>query len=294
MSPTHILGHVILLAGALGWLAVAQSPVDEAAPPKLMRDLLWVWGNPEMTEPGEHTLATFAQAGPAERAKLLGVPNVVMAGTGLPNDQQQAEELSASVAHCARVVWEITPDGEGIGPPFVYRSRTAQIRELRDEFPNLVGVLLDDMSTGKIDRGFKPEHIRAIRARLGGKYRAVKVWGVVYTMSLDRPHIDDYIRELDVVNLWTWHARDVVDLEKNVARIEQVAPDKPIVLGLYLYDYGTGRRIPMDLLKTQCETALKLAHNKRIEGIVFLTIDNDPEALEWTAEWIKKVGQAAL
>lgn len=48
---------------------------------------MWVWGNPEMGKPGEHTSATFAQASPAQRARLLGVPNVVLAGHGLPNDR---------------------------------------------------------------------------------------------------------------------------------------------------------------------------------------------------------------
>jgi len=267
---------------------------QERSQPKMVRDLLWVWGNPEMAEAGEHTLATFAQAGPAERARLLGVPNVVMAGRGLPNDDQEAETLTRQVADCRRLVWEVTPDGEGDGPPFVYRDRMAQIRRLVDRYPQIEGILLDDMSTGKIDRGFQPEHIRHIRELLPGKYRSVKVWGVVYTMSLEREGMHDFIRELDVINLWTWHAQDVVDLEKNVAHCERLFPEKPIVLGLYLYDYGGGRRFPLDLLEKQCHTALQLAQAGRIKGLVFLTIDNDPEAVTWVADWIKEVGDQEL
>lgn len=129
------------------------------------------------------------------------------------------------------------------------------------------------MSTIGIDHGFAPEHIRAIRTALSGKYRRVKVWGVVYTMSFDRPRMNDYIRELDVISLWTWHAKDVVNLEANVARLEKLFPRKPIVVGLYLHDYGEGRTMPPDLHTLQCETALKLLHARRIQGIVFLTID---------------------
>lgn len=266
----------------------------ERSQPKRVRDLLWVWGNPEMAEEGEHTLATFAQASPAERARLLGVPNVVMAGLGLPNDDREAEALTRQVADFQRLVWEVTPDGEGVGPPFVYRDRMAQVRRLVDRYPQIEGILLDDMSTGKIDRGFQPEHIRQIRELLPGKYQSVKVWGVVYTMSLEREGIHDLIRELDVIHLWTWHAQDVVDLEKNVAHCERLFPDKPIVLGLYLYDYGGGRRFPLDLLQKQCHTALQLAQAGRIEGLVFLTINNDPEAVTWVANWIKEVGAQAL
>jgi hypothetical protein len=146
------------------------------------------------------------------------------------------------------------------------------------------------MSTVGIDKGFKPEHIRQIRALLPGKYSRVKIWGVVYTMSLNRPRINDYIKELDVILLAEWHAKNVVHLAKNVAHCRRLFPDKPIVLGLYLYDYGDGRRIPRDLLAKQCDIALKLAHAGHIEGIEFTTINNDAEAVAWTADWIKRVG----
>lgn len=260
----------------------------------MLRDLMWVWGNPEMAQAGEHTIATFAQASPAQRARLLGVSNIVMAGLGLPAEEDKAEALTKEVAGFRRLVWEITADGEGEGRPFIYEDRITQVRRLVDRHPHIEGVLLDDMSTLGIDRGLKPEHLRHIRELLPGKYRRIKVWGVVYTMSLDREGINDYIKELDVINLWTWHAKDVVDLEKNVAHCERLFPEKPIVLGLYLFDYGDGRRIPLDLLEKQCDTALQLAQAGRIEGIVFLTINNDPESVGWVANWVRQVGKQKL
>ncbi len=294
---------VILLTlslGALVSLAGEREPAgakDRDSPrrkPAVVRDVMWVWGNPEMAQPGEHTCATFADASPAQRARLLGVPNVVLAGHGLPNDDRTAETLTRQVAEFKRLVWEIAPDGEGGGPPFVYADRLARVRRLVDAYPQIEGVLLDDMSTIGIDEGFKPEHIRHVRASLPGKYRSVTVWGVVYTMSLERAGINDYIHELDIINLWTWHAKDIVNLDQNVAHCERVFPRKPIVLGLYLYDYGGGRRMPLDRLQQQCETALKLARTRRIQGIVFLTITNDADAVAWAANWIKEVGDQKL
>ncbi len=262
----------------------------------VVRDLMWVWGNPEMTKEGEHTVATFADASPLQRARLLGVPNVIMAGLGLPDDNQQAQRLTQQVASAPRLVWEIAADNVPTGQTggFVYEKRMAQVRKLVDEYPQIEGVLLDDMSSVGIDKGFKPEHIRHIRELLHGKYRSVKVWGVVYTMNLNRPNVNDYIRELDVINLWTWHAKDVVHLEKNVAHLKRLFPEKPVVVGLYLYDYGDGRRMPLDLLRQQCETALKLARAGHIQGIVFLTITNDPETVGWTANWVQRVGGQKL
>ena len=95
----------------------AQVATDNAHnPPKVFRDIIWVWGNPEMAKEGPQTLATFAQANSAQRARLLGVPNVVLAGQGLPDDDAKAEALTERVAGFRRLVWETRPDGKGIGP----------------------------------------------------------------------------------------------------------------------------------------------------------------------------------
>ncbi len=289
-----ILGVVAVLG-----LIAASNPLYAADQPRTVRDLMWVWGNPEMAKQGPHTTATFAKAGCAERARLLDVPNIVVAGHGVPTGNEQADAIAREVAVAPRQVWEIGPDGglDGDGNrPFVYTKRLAQVRRLVDRYPQFEGVLIDDMSTLAIDKGFKPEHIRDIRQALDGKYAAVKVWGVLYTMNFNRPEIDKYIEELDGIQLWTWHAKDLVNLEENVAHCERKYPGKPIVLGLYLYNYGidTGRPMPRKLLEQQCETALRLAHAGRVQGIVFLTINDDPEAVQWTADWIKRVGDQKL
>ena len=84
------LSLTLALCAALADLATAQEPTQ----PQTIRDLLWVWGNPEMAKPGEQTLATFTQASSAGRARLLGVPNVLIAGQGIPNDDAQANALT--------------------------------------------------------------------------------------------------------------------------------------------------------------------------------------------------------
>jgi hypothetical protein len=278
------------LGGVLANVAAAEQPGE---PPQCVRDLLWVWGNPEMAKPGDHTVATFAEASPAQRARLLGVPNVILAGNGLPNDDRQADALTQAVSDFPRLLWEITADGNG-GPPFVYTNRMVQVRRLVDKYPQIEGVVLDDMSTGGMDHGFKAEHIRQIRRLLDGKYTAVKIWGVVYTMSLNRPGMNDCIKELDVNLLVEWFPRKIGELEKHVDHCRRLFPAKPIVVGLYLYDYGENRRMPLELLAKQFETARRLAHAGRIAGIEITTINDDPQAVKWTADWIKRVGSERI
>lgn len=288
----------IAIVACAAWLSMfvqcVPAKAGQSEEPKTVRDILWVWGNPELVEKGPHTVATFREASPAQRAELLGVPNVIMAGMALPDDEKEGERLTQESSGAKRLVWETRPDGPGVGPPFVYKERMTQVRRLAEKYPHIEGVLLDDMSTGKIDRGFKPEHIRDIKAALADAYPRMGIWGVVYSMSLGRHGMIDYLREVDVINLWIWDAKDVVKLEKYVANVETMVPGKPIVLGLYLYDYGGDRAMPLDLLEKQCDTALKLARLGRIQGIVFLTIHNDAQAVGYAAEWVKRVGDLPI
>ena len=314
MSKEHRPGDACcrFLALAVAWLlSVVAPPVGaaEANEARTVRDVIWVWGNPEMAQPGEQTLATYAQAGPARRAALLGVSNIVMGGYGVPDDDGAARTICADVAGCDRLVLKIKSDGEPVGgtaesgAPFEYDQTIPRIRRLADEFPQIRAVLLDDLSTVGLRCGFNAGFVREIRGMLPGKYEAVKIWGVVHDESVRgfiRPDrttdygLSDIIRELDVIAFSQWHAKDLVRLEENVAHIRELFPGKPIVLSLYLYDYGGNGRMPLDLLEAQCQAALKMAHAGVVEGIVFTGVINDPAALAWTADWIKRVGEQKL
>ncbi len=270
-----------LLAASLS--AAAETP----------RELFWAWGNPEMAQPGPHTSSSFAQASPMERARILGAPNVIMAGQGLPDSDEAAETGMAALQDAHSIVWEISSPKVNGQATFDYSALIARVKRLAARHAKIEGVLLDDMSTVSVSAGLKPEHIRGIRDQLGADHSRIRIWGVVYTMNLRDAGLAAYIQELDVINLWTWHARDLPKLEENVAYCSAQWPDKPIVLGLYLHDYGEGRSMPADLLRQENATALALARDKRIQGIVYLTIDNEPEAVAQTAQWLRgQTGEA--
>jgi hypothetical protein len=297
MNPNRILITIfvaILLAGGVFYSYADEAPtVARGAAGKTIRDILWLWATPGRDKPGEHGVATYADADGAQKARILGAPNMMLAGAGLPNDPAEGARLTKQVYHLPGVAWEISADGKG-GPPFVYDKRMALLRDLVDQYPKIQAVILDDMSTVARSKGFKPEHIRSIRKLLPGKYSRVKIWGVVYTMSLHQAGIDDYIKELDVILLPEWHANKVGEFEKHVAYLEEKFPDKPIILCLYLYDYGNGRRIPQKFLEQQFDIALKLALQRRIIGIEMTTINNDAEAVSWTRDWIRRHGDTRI
>lgn len=279
----------ILFAAILGIPCFAVEGVPDS-----LRDITWVWGNPEMGKPGPHTPASYAEAYPMERARLLGASNVIMAGNGIPAMDEEAIAYMTSIGANARVVWEMNLMGDEGAAPFAIPETIARAARLAERFPNIEGVLLDDMTTVAIDKGFTPEHLRALRSELEAASPGLDLWGVVYSMSLSKPGLAEYVRELDVINLWIWHGEDTPFIAHYVAQCERLFPGKPIVVGLYMHDYGGGHPMPANLLERQCAIAKSLVEAGRIEGLVFLSIDSDAEAIQWTADWLAGNGDGPL
>jgi len=154
-----------LLSTSIAWAAEeGASQTSSATEPQYVRDALWVWATPERAKPGEHTAATFASAGSARQARILGVPNVVLAGSGLPHDRALAERWSAEVAGAPRLVWEIMPDSDSKeSPTFDFKQRIDHLALLVKKYPHTEAVLVDDMTSVAARHGFKPEHLRNIK-----------------------------------------------------------------------------------------------------------------------------------
>lgn len=259
-------------------------------------DMLWIWGIPEGIAAYDIAAGKmldtmdpvkFAQASAISKARILGVSNVAMAGNGLPNDLKQAEALSAEIAGLKRVAWEFGPD-KGEGPPFLYTQKVEILKTLRAKHRHIEAVLIDDMLTSQRKKGLREEHIATLREQLAVSVPGIKMWGIVYTMNLKDPVLPAYLKLLDVVNLWTWDAEEIRNLDANFAAAEKLAAGKPIVLGLYLYDYGKNRQMPRELMQLQCEKALALARQGRVHGVIFLLVNNAAETVVWTRDWIRR------
>jgi len=164
-----------------------------------------------------------------------------------------------------------------------------------------VNVLADEAVQG--DQPVKPvpaalsvEQLQQLRKRLTVNGRKLDLSVVVYTHQLDR-RITPHLKQCDIVSLWTWKAVELANLEDNFARLETLVPGKRILLGLYMWDFGTNKPMPVDLMKTQCELALMWLRQGRIEGMIFLATnicDLDLETVNWTRRWIAEVGDRPL
>jgi hypothetical protein len=253
-----------------------------------VRDRIWIWGTREAPGSTKRSLSAYVEASPAQRAKMLGLRNVFIAG-GIPLEPDRAKELAEPVARMGgRLFYEVC-SSQMTGRASDYEKDIIAARALAAEFPDLDGVLLDDLTSQQIAaRGMTTDELRKVCNSFQVGPKKTPVWGVVYTMNMGHPGLAEYLKLLDGINLWTWDAKDLPALEENLARCEQLAPGKPIILGIYLYDYGADRPMPLDLLQYQCDQALSWLKQNRICGIVFLTITPEPKALQWAQAWLKR------
>jgi hypothetical protein len=166
------------------------------------------------------------------------------------------------------------------------------------EYPGhpAANVLLPD--DGPDEGPFSAAALRRLRDRLrAGPGRPLDIWVVLYTgefaMSVLRPHLD----LCDAVTMWTWRSADLAGLDASFRRFEELAAGKRKVLGLYMWDYGDRKPMPVEAMEHQCRTGLGWLRGGRIEGMIFLAsciCDLGLEAVERSRRWIAEVGAEPL
>ena len=259
----------------------------------IVRDKFWIWGHHAGSHNDHWGLTATSRMTPAEGAFYLNVPNIILVRyNDLP--QPPYEQYALALRPLKQVVWSIVGAG---GATEHYEVEAA--RNLAEKFPNFTGVMMDDFfsdpATGKV-AVHDVESLEAIQKQLTVSDRKLDLWVVLYNHQLEHP-VGPHLETCDVVTFWTWTADQVVDLEKNFPRAEELAPSPRKILGCYMYDYGNRQPMPVDLMQHQCELGLQWLRDGRINGMIFLAsciCDLELEAVEWTREWIQAVGDEPL
>jgi hypothetical protein len=256
---------------------------------EIARNKFWLWGHEAGSHDSGYDIPAASRITPVEAALYLGIPKVILVryeGRPTPPFAQYAVPFRA----LKEVVWSVV----GAGGQTAEEERS-QVLALARHLPNLTGVMMDDFfhqpaagEVGVLSCG----ELSALRGRLKG----LDLWVVLYDHQLGLP-VGAHLGLCDKVSFWTWEARNLENLERNFARVEQLAPRCGKVLGCYMWDYGRKLPMPVDLMKHQCELGLGWLRAGRIEGMIFLAsciCDLELETVEWTREWIASVGDQPL
>jgi hypothetical protein len=80
--------------------------------------------------------------------------------------------------------------------------------------------------------------------------------------------MEKYLDCFDGVTFWIWKSEEIELLDETLEKLFAVV-GKPIMLGVYLWDYGNGKAMDTRLFTKQVEKYFDLLQANRIEGVIF-------------------------
>jgi hypothetical protein len=265
-----------------------------------LRDRFWLWGHEANCYHRHannvwHIPGTSSRMTPAEAAVYLGIPNVIMVRFG-NQPQPPFRQHALPLLPLKRFVWSIVGDSGSTD-----NDRNPDIQDvlaLVDEFPNLTGAIMDDFFRRDPARPgrYSVEQVAGFRRQLRSGARPLDLYIVAYTHDLAFP-IQGHLAAADAITFWTWQAAELKALETNFATLEGLAPASRKLLGIYMWDFGTGAPVPMEAMEHQCRLGLEWLKAGRVEGLVFLAsciADVGIEAVEYARRLIARVGDEPL
>ena len=252
---------------------------------------LWNWGHLE----GSHNKCTKLDCSmtPEEFAEEYGIKNAFIVSYG-GNIQPPFHEFAERFSCLKEVKWSVL--GDASTPlPDAELGNTEDILEVLGEGCNITGGIVDDFFSPKRMARFTPEVLRKIKDTLNA--RGLDFWCVLYAnqLALD---LEPYLDCFDGVTFWIWTSPELPDAEKHVEKIRAMVKGKPLMLGIYLFDYGTGG-IPMDpkLFEDQMSLYFGYLLQGKADGLVFCSStvgDADLETNRILKRYLEEYGDTEL
>ena len=227
---------------------------------------------------------------PAEGAMMLDIPNMMMINCdGVPAPySKDAIGYAESFYRMKQVMWSGTGSSG-----FRAGNEEAFICSLAEKYPNVMGEYLDDLTMRFRDLPDGPERavafLKQIREELDKACRPIKLHLGWYWHEDPYPGMLDYV---DYLSFWTWRSEQLPMLKERFEAIEPKFKGKKILLGIYMYDFHSRHPVPLDLMEYQCNYALELLKEGRIDGIIFEANSVMGVGLPsemWLREWIDRV-----
>jgi len=259
-------------------------------------DRLWMYGHDsgEHDGPGgQYKIPLSAPISVGDATREFGIRNVTMCRWGHATDEylEQFKGLK-------RVKWAIC----GSRNKF-YRNLLEHNFKLIDKLPNLCGFELDDyfrsgptcevVETGRgleytANASFSYHELLRLRERARRSPRRLDLHLVLYNYQTTRA-IGPTLDAVDSVHFWVWRAKDIPYIREDFASFRRRAPDIPAFLGIYMWDFGDKKPLPVELMKAQLDTGLELFREGEIEGMVFHCsplVNKNLEAVDYARRWI--------
>lgn len=226
-----------------------------------------------------------SHASPAEAAAAMGIKNAIMV-VYANEPKPPFDDFAAQFSSMDKVIWSII--GDGASKRNNQDSDVEHVIRLKNILPNLQAGIMDDFFGCGRDNLDKVRHYANQLHEAG-----LKLWVVLYGHQLDTPNLKEHLELCDVINFWTWRADELPLLEQRLQTVHELAPDKQIALGCYMWDFGCQKPISVTDMQFQCNLALQKYESGLISDIVFLGSPlwgMNIDAVNWSCKWIKERG----
>ncbi|MBU4366668.1 MAG: hypothetical protein KKF10_06000, partial [Verrucomicrobia bacterium] len=253
-------------------------------------DKIWLFGGPTASWGGSMEKDSLIKG-----CRYFGIPNALYV-YGPAN-----HEMLDTLKDLKRVVCHAGGACRNPGASAGLVEDAVQINRLSFEYPNIRGAISDDfldelnMYQDKKRCKKKPEDLQTMYASLKQGRPDLSYYAVIYAhelyLDLD---IAGYLPLIDVPVFWLWKQSEIRDIGRHVAKCAAVFKNKPILQGIFMFDYGEkNEATPLDLLEFQLDASLHHLKEDRIQGIVILgdrEIKKCPAQAELIREWLKGIG----
>lgn len=255
-------------------------------------DKLWNWGHLE----GSHNaiVGMDCKMTPEEFADEYGIKNAFIVSYG-GNIQPPFDDMAKRFSVLKEVKWSVL--GDASTPlPEAELGNTQDILDVLSVGGNITGGIVDDFFSPERMERFTPEVLKKIKAKLNAN--GLDFWCVLYNSKLDFD-LAQYIECFDGITFWVWGADKLDDVEKYLTKLFTIAQGKPVMLGIYLWDYLDEGTKPMDAVRfeKQLKRYFGLLENGEIEGVIFCSStvgDTDLETNKILKRYIAEYGDREI
>lgn len=170
------------------------------------------------------------------------------------------------------------------------KHEALNLSQLSKDYPIIRGAFDDDLIQIIKRDHISPEQYGSVHLELKKLNPDLKHWIVIYAHELNRSELLPYKDTFDIVTLWVWSSKDLVNLERYIDQCYQIFPDKAVYIGCYLRDFTLLDGVPINLLKRQWEIVARSYYEGIIKGYHILggfLIDLHPEQARWIRDFIR-------
>ena len=254
-------------------------------------DRLWMWGHHAMSFASMkgakegYNLPYDRRIDMADACKAMGIPGCfVVRWRNLPAKADLPEYMK-QFAGTKRIGFSITDSAKES-----FEEKVRLGLEFADRMPNLTTLIMDDY----FSHGGKLQQADAELSRLHDKLamRGMKLGVVLYS---DANGVKSEFREVldicDEVTFWFWNGKNVGGIEAQVAKLRaMIGPDKPVLLGQYMWDFGGKKPMPASAMENQLAQTSRLLARREISGVIFHCtplVDMNLAAVDVSRKWIQ-------